>query len=233
VLKPMLASGLFAGLIAGLFAAGLQLAFLIPLIGQAELYEAGSLTHFADAAAEPGPGATQNHGGAEGGSGLVGAVLTVMMTVLTYCGFGLLLVAGFALAERLGLTRVDLRTGLMFGLAGFAATQLMPAMGLAPNLPGSAAGQLDHRQLWWLLTALATVAGIGLIVWGNPAAKLAAVVLIAAPHLVGAPQPEGFVGMVPPELAALFAARVLAVGALVWVALGALAGYFWSRETAA
>jgi len=56
--------------------------------------------------------------------------------------------------------------------------------------------------------------------------------MIAAPHLVGAPHPEVFEGVVPPELSALFAARVLAVGAFGWAALGALAGHFWSRKSA-
>jgi cobalt transporter subunit CbtA len=154
------------------------------------------------------------------------------MTVLTTCGFGLILVAGFALAERLHLTRVDLRTGLLFGLAGFTATQLLPSMGLSPELPGAAAGELSQRQIWWLFTVAGTLAGIALMAWGAPATKIAGAVMIAAPHLFGAPHPHEFEGVVPPELSALFAARVLAVGALSWAALGALAGHFWSRESA-
>jgi len=227
MLRTLLASALFAGLIAGLFAAALQQAFLVPLIGQAELYETGTLTHFPthesagaqqsqDAAAPANP---NRH------------ILTVLMTVLTTCGFALVLVAAFALAERMGLARIDQRSGLLFGLAGFAAVQLMPALGLSPELPGAAAGELVSRQLWWIGTVLATAAGIALIAWGNMAAKVAGAVLIAAPHLVGAPHPESFAGVVPPELSALFAARVLAVGALAWAALGALAGHLWSRET--
>ncbi|MCH8169148.1 MAG: CbtA family protein, partial [Proteobacteria bacterium] len=155
-----------------------------------------------------------------------------LKTVLATCGFGLLLVAGFALAERLKLTRIDLRTGLLFGLAGFASIQLLPSMGLSPELPGAAAGELAQRQLWWLATVAGTAIGIALIAWGNPAAKIAGAVLIAAPHLVGAPHPHEFEGVVPPELSALFAARVLVVGALGWAALGAPAGHFWSREAA-
>ncbi len=46
MLKSLLASALFAGLIAGLFAAGLQQAFLVPLITEAELYETGAVIHF-------------------------------------------------------------------------------------------------------------------------------------------------------------------------------------------
>jgi cobalt transporter subunit CbtA len=235
MLKPMLASALFAGLIAGLFAAGLQLVFLVPLISEAELYETGTLIHFG-AEASAGPhfeDAAVGHDAAPYESSLVRILLTVLMTVLTTCGFALVLVAGFALAERRGLVRIDLRSGLMFGLAAFAATQLMPSLGLSPELPGAAAGELTARQLWWLATVAGTLAGLGLIAWGGKAAKVAGAALIAAPHLWGAPHPHDFEGVVPPELAALFAARVLAVGALGWAALGALAGHFWSREAPA
>ena len=228
MLKSLLASALFAGLIAGLFAAGLQQAFLVPLIAEAELYETGTIVHFGGAEASAVAGHEHNVTEVD----LTRTLLTVLMTVLTTCGFGLILVAGFALAERMALTRIDLRTGFLLGLAAFAAIQLMPSMGLAPELPGAAAGELAHRQIWWLLTVVATLAGIGLIAFGNPIAKIAGALLIAAPHLVGAPHPHEFEGVVPPELSALFAARVLAVGALGWSTLGALTGYFWSSERA-
>ena len=224
MLKTLLASALFAGLIAGLFAAGLQQVFLVPLIAEAELYETGALIHFGGAEAGPAAAAAEID--------LTRTLLTVLMTVLTTCGFGLILVAGFALAERLHLTRIDLRTGLLFGLAAFTSTQLLPSMGLSPELPGAAAGELGQRQLWWLFTVAGTLAGISLIVWGNASTKIIGVVMIAAPYLIGAPHPEVFEGVVPPELAALFTARVLAVGGLTWAVLGALAGHFWSRETA-
>ncbi len=228
MLKSLLTSALFAGLIAGLFAAGLQQAFLVPLIAEAELYETGAVIHFG----------AQIEGAAAGheqvaGTDFARSLLTVLTTVLATCGFGLLLVAGFALTERMRLTRIDLRTGFLFGLAGFAAIQLMPSMGLSPELPGAAAAELSQRQIWWLATVAGTAVGIGLIVWGNTAARIAGAVLIAAPHLVGAPHPHAFEGVVPPELSALFAARVLVVGALGWATLGALAGHFWSRETPA
>ena len=232
MLKPLLASALFAGLIAGLFAAALQQVFLVPLIAEAELYESGTLIHFGGAEqAAHGAEASHEHAAAEEGS-LSRSLMTVLMTVLTTCGFGLMLVAGFALAERMHLTRIDLRSGLLFGLAGFAATQLLPSMGLSPELPGAAAAELSQRQLWWLVTVAGTLVGTALLAWGNPATKIAGAVMIAAPHIYGAPHPHEFYGVVPPELSALFAARVLAVGALGWAALGALAGHFWSRESA-
>ena len=123
MLKPLLTSALFAGLIAGLFAAGLQQAFLTPLIVEAELYETGAVVHFGSTETAA-SGAEAGHAAATEGD-LTRTLLTMLMTVLTACGFGLILVAGFALAERMKLTQIDLRTGLMFGLAAFAATQLL------------------------------------------------------------------------------------------------------------
>lgn len=231
MLKSLLVSALFAGLGAGLLAAGLQLALLVPLIAEAELYETGALIHFGggdpttpEAAAEaPSPIGTGD---------LTRDLLTVMLTVLTMSGWGMLLVAGFAAAERFGLGRIDRHKGLMWGIAGFAATQLLPGAGLPPEMPGAGAAELDLRQTWWLLTVAASAAGIALLAYGNTAARLAGVALIAAPHLIGAPEPDTFAGVVPPELSGLFAVRVLAVGAVGWAALGAIAGHFWSRESA-
>ena len=68
--------------------------------------------------------------------------------------------------------------------------------------------------------------GRGLPLWG------AGVLLILAPHIVGAPHPAGFVGPVPPELSAMFAARALGTGLAAWSVLGLACGYMWNRENA-
>ena len=58
----------------------------------------------------------------------------------------------------------------------------------------------------------------------------AAAVLLMAPHLIGAPEPDSFTGPVPTEIGALFAARALGVGLAAWVLLGCFAGFLWQRE---
>ena len=235
MLKSLLASALFAGLIAGLFGGALQLLLVVPLIHEAELYETGTLTHFGAAAETHDHAAGEAHDEAGGHAhapegGAWRAVLTLLTMVLSFCGFALILVAAFALAERAGLTRVAARRGALWGLGGFAAVQLMPAMGLPPELPGAEAAALEARQLWWVLTVVATGAGLALVAFGGWALGAAGLALIVLPHLVGAPMPDGHGGAAPPELAGLFAARALGVGALTWLLLGSLAGHFWARE---
>jgi len=248
MLKSLTASALGAGLAAGLVAAALQLLLLVPLIGEAELYESGALTHFSAGEAAPhdhagesdghdhaaSDGHDHDHAGHshDGESGFDRTLLTILSTVATYTGFALIMVAGFAVAEGAGLSRITPRQGMLWGLAGFAATQFLPALGLAPELPGSGAAALEARQTWWLMTAALTLAGIGLMAAVKSPLRYAGILLIALPHVFGAPHPEGYAGVTPPELAALFAARVLVVGGVAWLALGWLAGLLWSRETA-
>jgi cobalt transporter subunit CbtA len=220
----LLASALFAGAAAGLIAALLQLVFVQPVLLHAELYESGALTHFG---AEP-VSAHQPRGGLDP----LRDGLSVIFTMLVYSGYAMLLVALMALAQMRGAV-ITARAGLIWGIAGFAAVHLAPAFSLPPEVPGVAAADVQARQVWWF----ATVATAGIAVWligfgRSPLAWAAAGCLLLAPHLVGAPEPAAFSGPVPPEIAALFAARALGVGLLAWLLLGSLAGHFWSREGA-
>ena len=218
----ILVSGLFAGFAAGLIAALLQLVFVQPILLHAELYESGQLTHFG---AEKTGAAV-----AAGGIDLVRDGLSVLFTTLLYTGYALILVAAMALAEDRGF-RIDVRQGLLWGLAGFLAVQFAPAVGLPPELPGSAAADMGLRQAWWFGTVGATAAGIALIAFGKGwQARGIAAVLVLAPHVIGAPHPETFAGPAPPELAGLFAGRALGVGLVAWALLGLFAAWFWIRE---
>ena len=52
-------------------------------------------------------------------------------------------------------------------------------------------------------------------------------ILLAAPHLIGAPQPVAFESKAPAELAAHFAAASLTIQAALWILSGLAAGALW------
>ena len=92
------------------------------------------------------------------------------------------------------------------------------------------AAGLHARQAWWIATAIAAAGGLGLIFFARPAwAKVAGGVLIALPHMVGAPTHAYSSGALPAELAAEFAIVSLVTMGLFWIVLGALSGYLYDR----
>lgn len=229
--QRMLASAIGAGIAAGLIAALLHFAFVQDLILLGEQYETGALTHFG-AAATPGTAHAAEAGHEAGGaaSALGRNGLTVLFIVILYTAYAFLLTAGFGLAEAFG-RRIGPAEGLLWGIAGFASFQLAPAMGLAPELPGTLAAETGLRQIWWWMTVACTGTGLGLLAYGRHWAAFAvAGAFLAVPHVVGAPLPEGFAGTAPPELGALFATRVLGAALVVWACLGWFAGAAWARS---
>ncbi len=229
--KHLLVSGLLAGFVVALLATLLQFAFLEGNILLAERYETGELQYFAGAGHADDSATVEPHTqpGEETPFWLRQAS-TALTMIITYCGYGLVLAAGIAAANHFGKP-VRRPEGLLWGLAGFAAFSLAPAMGLEPELPGIEAADLAARQFWWMLSAGATAAGLALMAYGTGVMpRLAAVALLAIPHIIGAPQLTELTGILPPELSARHAARSLGVGLVAWVSLGGLVQWLWSRN---
>ena len=222
--QKIVTSALFAGFCAGLIAALLQLVFVQPVLLQAELYESGKLVHFGAEAVAALP--------VVGGIDVMRDGLSILFTIFAYTGYALILVALMSTASERGIT-INARKGLMWGLCGFFAAQLAPAFSLPPEVPGVAAADVAQRQVWWFATVAAAVIALGLIAFGKSRVAWAgAVVLLIAPHLIGAPQPDSFTGPAPPEVAALFASRALGIGLVAWALVGLFSGYFWHRYSA-
>ncbi len=222
VFLTAIASGIAAGLALSL----VQTITIIPLILEAEIYESASAEQpnaLATAAMAAQVNEERDWAPADG---IERSFFTTLANVLTAVGFALLLAAGFALhGKPMGGSR-----GVLWGLAGFAAFSLAPALGLPPELPGMAAAELTARQGWWLLTVTATAAGLWFLVLG-PGRWMPAVgiVVLAAPHLIGAPHTESLGGGVPAELAAHFVAASLATMAVFWAILGWTSGTLFQR----
>jgi cobalt transporter subunit CbtA len=105
------------------------------------------------------------------------------------------------------------------------AVTVATGAGLPPQIPGMPAADLLPRQIWWLGTIAATGTAIGLVALRRETWAVAlAVVLIALPHLIGAPQPPHVPTSVPPGLAAEFASNTIAAAAVFWTLLGLFTG---------
>ena len=237
-----LKTAILAGIVAGLFVTFAQMVRVVPLIYEAETYEraeSGAAEH--DGAAERDDAAES--GAVESGAaamatgdasaeapgpenGVARFLYTALSNLVTATGFGLMLCAGFILGGR----RLSMEAGLLWGIAGFLTFSLLPAIGLPPELPGTKAADLEARQVWWLATVICSGGGLAMIAFSRrwPLKGLGAL-LLALPHLVGAPQPEVPGGTVPPSLAAEFAIASIVTSALFWIVLGTFSGWLFGR----
>lgn len=238
MIARILLAAIAAGLFAGAFVSVAQMAKVTPLIYAAEVFENAE-----PAAHDHAPGtsahdhgtpaqAAVEHDHGDGWApedGIERIAYTTLANIVIGAGFGLLLAAGMTLIGRVA----NWRNGLIWGACGYMAFSLLPALGLPPELPGMAAADLAPRQIWWVLTAAASALGIGLIIFGGKWPMLAlGVVLLVAPHVVGAPHPDAFSSSVPAELAAQFVSASLVTAALFWLVLGGLTGHFIGRSAA-
>jgi cobalt transporter subunit CbtA len=214
--RRLLTVVLIAGTTAGLLLAALQLVALVPLIHTAETYEQAEHSSVAHAA----------HGeqGWQPSDGLERTMYTVLGTTLTGIAFSALLFGG---ASLLGLN-LDVRRGLWLGLAGFLCCTLAPALGLPPRPPGVPGAPLHAAQVWWCATALATAVGLWAMTHaeGKWAWRVAGVVCLLAPHVLGAPTATG-VSSLPSELTRQFALVSIATQATFWLLLGGLGSHLY------
>lgn len=212
-------SAVLAGVAAGVLLTGIQQLRVAPVLAEAETYEAAGPAEEAHAHADGGAHGhdAHEHGGWSPADGFERTFWTGVANVGMAIGFALLLGAAFSLREN-----VSWRQGILWGLGGYVAFFALPALGLPPELPGTEAAALQDRQAWWLVTATLSAIGVALIglARGWPW-KAAAVVLIAIPHLIGAPHPDTYHTLAPAELVRAFIVATAVANAVFWIALGA------------
>ena len=227
---------LLAGISAGVVGWGVHMLGTSPLILQAEVYENASEAA-ASAAATEAEATQHSHdantaehhhdaGAWAPADGWERNLYTLGADVVTGVGFAFLLTAAIVFFGK----GADWRRGLLWGLAGFACFSLAPSFGLPPELPGTEAAPLLERQLWWIGTAIATAAGLFAAArLRNVYGYAIAVVLIALPHIIGAPRPEVAGGLAPAELEHKFILIAVASSLAFWLVLGVLTGAFFKR----
>jgi cobalt transporter subunit CbtA len=221
VFQRIFLTALITGAVAGLFTAGIQQIKIIPLIDQAEVYEAGE-PHSGDA----GTGVREAW---QPQAGLERAAYTALADVLASIGFAFLLTGAIALASLRGYA-VNARRGVLWGAAGFMVFVVAPALGLPPLPPGIEAAALVDRQVWWIATAITTAFGLGLIVFPRRLVyRVIGVGLLILPFAIGAPEPPEIAAKVPPILVAQFAVASLSAAGLFWLLLGTISGWLYHR----
>jgi cobalt transporter subunit CbtA len=230
VFRSIVFSAVVVGVIVGAAVTVAQFFGTVPLILKGETYERA-----ADQAAAPVAAADQHaghdHGVAawEPKEGLQRNSFTAAANILTAIGFALLLAGIYALRGR----PVTWHEGLLWGLGGFVVFTIAPGLGLPPTLPGVPAAPLEARQIWWIATAAATAAGLGLLLFRRSAwAAVLGLCLMALPHVIGAPQLAETHSDVPAALSHQFVVAVTLTSLVFWVLLGSLTSIAYRRFSA-
>ena len=215
--ETVLASAI-AGIIAAIVFGLLQAVWVTPLILKGETYEDAAETVAAHE--EPHAVGSGHHHDPEAWKpeeGWQRTLFTLGADVLMGIGYAFVLTAVYILwREPTGSLQ-----GLAFGLAGFGVFFVAPALGLPPELPGTAAAELSSRQQWWAIIAATTATGLLLLFsrvrWWT---RLLAVALIALPHLITAPHPLVESSLAPADLQSQFRLATTVCNGIFWLVLG-------------
>jgi cobalt transporter subunit CbtA len=225
--RNLFLAALVAAICAGLATSAFQAWRVTPLIFAAESFEGGgedavhvhaegTAEHSHDEAA-----ATQAHAHDDDEwmpqDGLERTTFTIVSNILAAAGYALILGA-VSVVFNLPITAAN---GLLWGIAGYAAFTLAPALGLPPGMPGMPVADTFARQLWWAGAAISTGAALVLVAKIRaPWALVVALGLVLLPQIIAAPQAPDDPTAVPPRMTAEFVSAVLYNGAVFWAVLG-------------
>ena len=220
--KNIFVSAVVCGAIAGVLATVMQMLLVTPLLMEAELFETGQSMHFIT---DGSPESPIKH--VDIWEDPYRHLMTLCFNLVTFTGFGFILIAAMAFFQKRGFT-LSKAEGIVAGVSGFIVFQLAPSVGLPPELPGTIGVTVGLKQTWWIITILSTTVGILLLFLDkHKVVSGVGIILITIPHLIGHPKLETYFGVAPPELAAEFASRALAVSLIAWIILGVISSQFW------
>ena len=231
----------FSAVIAGLLLGTLQAFSTTPVIYSAEVYEVteespvASSIHTDNATAHS---HQHNDEAWEPASDTERMTYTFLADVLIAFGHSLLLTSFLAfIFLKFGKPEISWRSGIIIGLGGYLSFYLATIIGLPPEVPGTVAADLHARQLWWTFTIVATIIGLSVLYLAPTPFKVAGLIFIVLPHIVGAPHPEvhGFLNQEQEAVSALsrleqqFLISTAWVNLVYWLALGLLSGLFANK----
>lgn len=239
LLRGIIYSALLIGLLVGLLLTGLQTVVVNPIIFASEAFETETVAPVAAPAhthADTGNHHEHNDEAWSPADGAERLFYTALANVIASIGFAAVLLALMSQTQLQGWTSSSLGKGVVWGLAGYIAFFVAPAIGLPPEIPGIEAAPLENRQGWWLLTVALFVVGIGLLAFAPLKLKVISLVFFAVPYVIGAPHGHGpeFLGDAETvaALKALHSQFIMATGftnLVFWLVLGVFSAWCIKR----
>ncbi len=213
VVSQILRTAIYAGTLAGLALGVMLMAFMAPIILQAETFEApGRVSSFSEL--------------------LQRDSLTLLGAVTLALAYGFLVtLAGKFFFKNLSIVK----KGTLLGLGGFLLFYGIPALGQPPILPGmESCSPVTLRQLWYLEVMIFASVALGTYYLATQWIKsrwlvvAIALLLLAIPFVTGIPNSlEG--NRLPGQLILQFRIASFGINLVFWVLLGLLASYFSQR----
>jgi len=243
-------AAMMVGAVSGLLYTAVQHIQVIPIIQVAETYEdnPGGPAAAAPAVPQQEPAAHSHHAHDDASTwepaeGLERTTFTWLTNTLTAIGLAMVLVALMVATRRAGsLSNMTWQQGLAWGLAGYATFFVAPALGLPPEIPGTASPALEDRQIWWIFAVGFTAAGLLGAAFLKSPWRWASLLLLVVPHLVGAPHldpGDSHFPTHPPAIAAeltkltwQFVGATALANAALWVTLGLTSAWALRRFVA-
>lgn len=229
---------LLTALIVGSIQFGVQQWRAVPIIRAAEVFESQKPETSGPGHVHGEPGAGAEHEAPHR------AAWTWVANVLHGFSMALLMFAvmGWWIWRR-GDAVATSRLALAVAAAGLLSLDLWPALGLPAEIPGMDAAGLGARRTWWLLAAVsaalacASLAGIATKQLPRHWRWLAALLLLALPFVVGAPQPSadplaGFSVQAQAQVRELereFIWTTRWISLSFWISLGCVGGWVFGR----
>ena len=233
--KQLVLMELGLALAAGLVLSALQSWQVIPIIYAAEEYEITTPVAAATLSEDHSDEHTHDSWSPNEGKERIGS--TVLSNILATFGLALITLAAMTWSREKLHQKLGWERGLLWGASGYLALFVIPSLGLPPEIPGMEAAVLEGRQSWWLLAVICSISGLATLAFVKGNLKMAALVLLALPWVVGAPQPE-IHGFGHPDatavaalnqLAADFVTATLVANGIFWLLLGGMAGWLLQR----
>ena len=233
--RSMVITALGVALVAGLVLSAVQALHVSPIIYAAEVFEIAG----PEVATVPNDGHSHSHNDQAWslGDGFERVGFTALSNFLSAFGFTIILLACMFMARDKAQLNISWFRGVVWGLAGYLTFFVVPTLGLSPEIPSMEAPPLEGRQSWWVLAVVTTGLAIFSLVFLPGIAKVAVMVFIAVPWIVGAPQPE-LHGFLHPDAQAVttleglqtqFVYATAIANGLFWITLGGLTGYAAKR----